>query len=64
MNENNEQQQTIREQKLHSELLQVRQYAIGLTVATERLLEELGYQVDSAIVTRRDRRLTTTRRKR
>lgn len=64
MNESNEQKQTIREQRIHSELLQVRQYAIGLTVATERLLEELGYQVDSAVVTRRERRLTSIRRTR
>jgi hypothetical protein len=50
---------------LQSELLEVRQYAIGLAVATERLLETLGHPVESAIITRYERRnLTRTIRKR
>lgn len=41
---------------LTERLLDVRQYAIGLAVATERLLETMGHPVDSAIVTRAERR--------
>ena len=42
--------------KTTSGLLEVRQFAIGLTRATERLLESLGHPVESAIVTRKERR--------
>ena len=37
-------------------LLSMRQFAIGLTIETERMLEALGHPVQSAIVTRRERR--------
>ncbi len=51
-------------ESIRSELLEVRQYAIGLTVATERLLESLGHPVESAIITRQQRRLTRNNHKR
>ena len=37
-------------------LLEVRQFAIGLTKSTERLLETMGYPVESAVRTRKERR--------
>ena len=43
--------------------LAMRQYAIGLALSTERLLETLGYPVESAIVTRRERRRLTRQNK-
>jgi len=44
-------------------LLSMRQFAIGLTIETERMLEALGHPVQSAIVTRRERRNLTRRPK-
>jgi hypothetical protein len=41
---------------LAERILELRQYAIGLTVSYERLLDSLGYPVESAIVTRLERR--------
>ena len=50
---------------LITEILAFRQHAIGFTVSSERLLEALGYPVQTAIVTRQERRhLTRTTRKR
>ena len=50
---------------LITELLAFRQHAIGFAVSSERLLEALGYPVQTAIVTRRERRqLTRVTRKR
>ena len=42
-------------------VLSVRQYAIGLAVSSERLLEVLDHPVESPIVTRRERRHLTRR---
>ena len=52
--------------RIAGELRALRQHTIGLTIAAERLLESLGHPVESAIVTRRERRanLTSQRRKR
>ena len=40
-------------------LLQVRRHAINLAIATERLLESLGYPIETAIITRKERRHLT-----
>ena len=48
--------------RIAGELRALRQHTIGLTIAAERLLESLGHPVESAIVTRRERRANLTRR--
>lgn len=47
--------------RITAELLTFRQHAIGLAVSSERLLEMLDYAVESAIVTRHERRILTRR---
>lgn len=53
---------------LAERILELRRAAIGLTVSYERLLDYIGHPVESAVVTRQNRRLVArqnlTRRKR
>ena len=48
--------------QIADELRTLRQHSIGIAIAAERLLESLGHPVESAIVTRRERRANLTRR--
>ncbi len=41
---------------LAERILELRQYAIGLTLSYERLLDVLDHPVESAIITRQERR--------
>ena len=41
---------------LAERILELRQHAIGLTVSYERLLDYIGHPVESAVITRQERR--------
>jgi hypothetical protein len=47
---------------LAERILELRRAAIGLTVSYERLLDYIGYPVESAIVTRQERRRVVRQR--
>ena len=46
---------------LAERILELRQHAIGLTVSYERLLDYIGHPVESAIITRYERRQVVRR---